>query len=155
MRVKDISELPDWAQQQIRQTESLELKPFKFDAVAFADGLQEGLAQMSERLRGDKQPSRTDQHISEKSFMANVIKLATLTGWLCYHTFNSRRSSPGFPDLVMVKPPNVLFIELKREKGKLSEAQRLWKETLEQCPGVSYGLWTPSQWVGIEKILSD
>ena len=157
MRVKDISELPDWAQKQIRETKKLEVKPFSFNAESFSDGLQEGLTRMSERLRSEKQPSKTDlnQHISEKSFMASVVKLATLTGWLCYHTFNSRRSSPGFPDLVMVKPPKVLFIELKREKGKLSEPQRLWKEMLEQCPRVSYILWTPGQWVGIEKILSD
>lgn len=40
--------------------------------------------------------------VMEKVFQAQVLDLAHLSGWLCYHTHNSRRSAPGFPDLVLV-----------------------------------------------------
>ena len=36
---------------------------------------------------------------TEKGFQAAVVELARLRGWLVYHTYDSRRSAKGFPDL--------------------------------------------------------
>lgn len=55
---------------------------------------------------------RPSTRISEKEFQAQVLDLARLTGWLCYHPHDSRRSAPGFPDLVLVRPPVVEDAEL-------------------------------------------
>ena len=83
--------------------------------------------------------------MTEKELQANVVKLAKLRGWLCYHTYDSRRSEPGFPDLVLVKGISVLFIELKSQKGRLSDAQARWLIELEGARQW-VGVWRPSHW---------
>lgn len=92
---------------------------------------------------------------SEKEFQAQVVQLAKLTGHLCYHTFDSRRSEPGFPDLVIIKPGmfRPLFVELKTESGKLSWPQEGWGKALRVCPGADYRIWRPSDWDEIEATL--
>jgi ribosomal protein L37E len=79
----------------------------------------------------------------EKGFQAQVLDLARLCGRRCYHTFDSRKSAAGFPDLVLVRPPAVLFVELKADAGKASQAQRGWLAALGACPGVGARLWRP------------
>lgn len=91
---------------------------------------------------------------SEKPFQEQVLELARLSGWRCYHTHDSRRSAAGFPDLVMVRPPVVLFAELKAEDGRLRPGQRGWLGVLERCPGVVVRLWRPSDWPEIEETLA-
>lgn len=95
-----------------------------------------------------------DATVSEKQFMANVVELATWTGgWRSYHTHDTRRSAPGFPDCVLVRDGRLLFAELKSEKGGLTPAQRAWLGELRRCPGVEVHVWSPSDWPTIENIL--
>lgn len=71
------------------------------------------------------------EQVTEKQLQDTVIRMAKLLDWLVYHTFDSRRSEPGFPDLCLVHPEHgTVFIELKREKGRLSPHQRHWIDTL-------------------------
>lgn len=91
---------------------------------------------------------------SEKDFQAQILELARLSGWRCYHTFDSRRSAAGFPDLMLVRPPVVLFAELKTEGGKIRPEQRRWLTVLEACPGVVVKVWRPSDWPEIEEALA-
>ncbi len=81
--------------------------------------------------------------ISEKEFLQQVIDLAHLTGWLCYHTHDSRRSCKGFPDLILVRGTQLLAAELKSEKGRLSPAQQQWLDALSAA-GVEVAVWRPS-----------
>jgi len=67
---------------------------------------------------------------SEKEWQSTVLDLATLGGWRSYHTFDSRRSAAGFPDLVLVRPPELIFAELKAEKGRTTPEQEAWLEDL-------------------------
>jgi len=97
---------------------------------------------------------RTSARISEKQFQAQVLQLARLSGWLTYHTHDSRRSQAGFPDLVLVRPPAVLFAELKSEGGGLRPEQRGWLRALEACPGVAVRLWMPGDWPEVEEVLA-
>jgi hypothetical protein len=95
---------------------------------------------------------------TEKQFQAAVVEYAELTGWLVYHTFDSRRSNPGYPDLTMVRGGELLFVELKTEKGRLSVAQRDWLAALEAVAGwptdaVEVFTWRPSDWPEIEMVL--
>ena len=87
--------------------------------------------------------------ISEREFLQQIRELARWCGWLTYHTHNSQRSEPGFTDLVMVRPPSVLFVELKTTTGRRTPAQREWIEALEQCPGIEVFVWRPSDWDAI------
>ncbi len=85
----------------------------------------------------------------EKLFQARVIALATANGWAAYHTFDSRRSAAGFPDLVLVRGPVLFLAELKTDKGAASPAQRRWLELLAAVPGVRVRLWRPCHWPAI------
>jgi len=103
-------------------------------------------------------PSRAIDHVSgvvtEASWQQTVVDLAELTGWWVYHNPDSRRSTPGFPDLVLIRAPRVMFLELKRETGRLSTAQREVLAELEVCPGVEVHVARPSQWASLVEWLS-
>lgn len=86
-------------------------------------------------------------NVNERSFQIAVLELAALHGWLCYHTHDSRRSQPGFPDLVLVRD-SVVFAELKTETGRVSAAQANWQKRLEDA-GAEHHLWRPSDWDAI------
>src|SRR5882762_234751 len=79
---------------------------------------------------------------NENSLLAEVRRLAKTHGWLCYHTYNSRRSDEGFPDLVLVREA-VIFAELKSRTGKPSHAQHIWLRMLERTGNVEVYLWRP------------
>ena len=67
---------------------------------------------------------------TEREFQDAVVQLAQLCGWWIYHTHDSRRSAPGFPDLVLAKQGRVVFAELKSQRGRVSEPQRAWLDAL-------------------------
>jgi hypothetical protein len=83
---------------------------------------------------------------SEKAFMQQVRDLAKLKGWLLYHTHDSRRSEPGFPDLVLLKPPVLMFVELKRDDEQPSEDQERWLGELAGVERVTVQVWRPQDW---------
>ena len=60
--------------------------------------------------------------ITEKDFQTTVIDLARTYGWIVGFTHDSRKSEPGEPDLRMVRPPRVIFAELKTVKGQIGRA---------------------------------
>lgn len=100
---------------------------------------------------------------TEKDFQAAVIQYAKLQGFLVYHTHDSRRSEPGFPDLCMVRDGRLVFAELKTEKGRVSDAQMEWMSALAKVSGVvtatsrnpvEVHLWKPSNWKLIEATLA-
>ena len=72
--------------------------------------------------------------MTEKAFQSDVMRVAKMLGWLCYHTFDSRLSASGFPDLVLVRE-RVLFRELKVGKNKLSQSQELWRDSIMDAGG--------------------
>lgn len=80
--------------------------------------------------------------MSERQLQDHVIALARRLGWLCYHTHDSRRSQPGFPDLVMVRG-RVLYRELKSSSGVVSPQQQVWLQQL-QVAGADAGVWKPA-----------
>lgn len=82
---------------------------------------------------------------NEKEFTRMVMTAAEQLGWVCYHTRYSIGSKPGFPDLVLVRPPRVIFAELKMNKRRLTESQRYWIELLQQCECEAY-VWRLSDW---------
>jgi hypothetical protein len=85
--------------------------------------------------------------ISERAFMQAVRREALAQNYLFYHTFDSRRSAPGFVDAVLAKPGRPLLLaELKVPGGVVSLAQQRWLAVLEQTTHVEAHLWTPSQW---------
>ena len=90
--------------------------------------------------------------ISEAQFQAQVIRYAELMGWRAYHTYDSRRSAAGFPDLVLVKRPRIVFAELKSGRGRVSPSQAAWLAELRACRQEVF-CWRPSDWEEIERVL--
>lgn len=104
---------------------------------------------------------------TEKAFMEGVIDLARLKGYRVYHTFDSRRSASGFPDLVMVrtKPmPHLIFAELKTDAGDLTPEQEAWLDALAKIPValehagvlgvIDVRVWRPHHWQQIQEALA-
>ncbi len=90
--------------------------------------------------------------LSEKDWTAQVVSLATMFGWKRYHTHFSKRSPRGFPDEVLVRPPRIVFAELKSDVGKLTEAQAEWLEALAAC-GLETHVWRPSDLEQVGQVL--
>lgn len=68
---------------------------------------------------------------SEAAFQQQVVNLAGFYAWRAYHTHDSRRSQAGFPDLVLVRGPELIFAELKTDKGRVRPEQQEWIAALE------------------------
>ena len=81
---------------------------------------------------------------SESEFMGQVIALAYAKGWCIYHTYDSRRSVAGFPDLLMLHPQHGQIVaELKTATGKLTPQQATWLLAFEQA-GQKAAIWRPA-----------
>jgi hypothetical protein len=91
--------------------------------------------------------------VSEAAFMAQVRRLASLRRWLCFRPYDSRRSPSGFPDLVLVRGPVLLYRELKTDRGRLTPGQRQWLRALILA-GADAAIWTPKNWPEIEETLT-
>lgn len=79
----------------------------------------------------------------EDELLKKVRDLAAMYDWKCYHTHNSERSEPGWPDLVLTKKDRgTLFVELKSENGRLTKAQEFWLMQLSDS-GYETHVWKP------------
>ena len=102
----------------------------------------------------DAAPPPTPAAEREAGFQAAVIDLATRLRWKCYHSYDSRRDAPGFPDLTLVREGRLLFIELKTARGRLRPAQSAWLDALTGCFLVETYVLRPADWPEIERILA-
>ena len=93
--------------------------------------------------------------VTEKMLQQAIMDCARRLGYIAFHPFDSRKSAPGFPDCVLIKPPRLIVAELKTEKGRLSAHQEVWLHRFLQIDGVEVYLWKPSQWLSgeVEAIL--
>jgi hypothetical protein len=60
----------------------------------------------------------------------------------------------GHPDLVLVRPPRLVYAELKSDAGRLAAEQQAWLADLRAC-GVEAYVWRPGDWDAIEGLLAD
>jgi hypothetical protein len=89
--------------------------------------------------------------ITEEQFQQQIIDTARLLGWRVYHTRDSRRSEPGFPDLVLCRD-RLVFLEIKTETGRVSDAQGEWIAAINRAGGCALVV-RPSDLAEIEKAL--
>ena len=99
--------------------------------------------------------------ITEREFQTQVIQLARMCGWRVAHFRPARvmvngketwrtpceGDAAGFPDLVLARPREVHFRELKGSKGKLSADQQEWLRAVDGK------VWRPEDWAEIEGLL--
>lgn len=110
--------------------------------------------------------------VTEAQFQQQIIDLAKMAGWLVHAERPAQYQSgrwathiqghAGFPDLVMVRPPRLIFAELKVGYNKLSPEQSRWLEDLGQNSEDVYGMpsnavetyeWRPKDMATIQRIL--
>lgn len=102
--------------------------------------------------------------LSEAQFQAQVQDLASLNGWRWMHirpglNERGRYRTPvsgslgaGWPDLVLVKGPRILFVELKAQAGQLTDSQ---KDVLYVLGGVApVYVWRPRDWEDVLSVLT-
>lgn len=73
--------------------------------------------------------------VRERDLQSQVMALLKVNGWLAYHTYDSRRSAPGFPDIVATKGRRLLALELKTATGKVTIEQYQWLMALGSVAG--------------------
>lgn len=98
--------------------------------------------------------------VTEKEWKAKVIETARLFGWRYAHFLMAQtkrgwrtpqEGDLGFPDMVLVRPPRLIIVELKaqpatRQAGQPSEGQAEWLRQLALVPGVEAYCWRPDMW---------
>ncbi len=101
--------------------------------------------------------------MKEEDFQRQVIALAKLHGFRVSHFRPGRHASGrwatpvqgdgvGFPDLILVRGPRLLFVELKTDTGVLAPAQQAWLDAL-RAAGQMVAVWRPYNWAEIEATL--
>ncbi len=83
--------------------------------------------------------------MTERELLDVVRDACRWGGLLTFHTYDSRRSEPGFPDVVVVGPSGVIFRELKSERGRLTPDQVRWLDRLNAA-GANAAVWRPADW---------
>ncbi len=82
--------------------------------------------------------------LTEERYQQMILDYAHSLNWLCYHTRDSRRSTHGFPDIVLVRE-RVVYVEvkssLKNKDGKLSDEQVYWLTALQDAGQEVYAVW--------------
>jgi hypothetical protein len=92
--------------------------------------------------------------VTEKAWSQTVYDAARWRGWFAYRVLRSTGSAPGFPDLVLIRPPRLVFAELKTGRGRLTKAQVECLALLECIPGAEVYVWVSTDpWEAIEEVL--
>jgi hypothetical protein len=91
--------------------------------------------------------------ISEKEFMALIVREAKAKGWKVMHHFDSRKSEKGWPDLFMVRGNRAIALECKTDTGKPTQDQLDWIVALGRT-GIAADIVRPCHWDRILKALA-
>ncbi len=92
--------------------------------------------------------------MKEKEWQAQVVELAQRFGYdFIYHTWNSRHSPAGFPDLIILKDGRMVVAELKREGENLSAEQYFWLLEFAHIPHAVVYVWWPRDWDEVTELL--
>lgn len=81
--------------------------------------------------------------ISEYEYQGMIISEALAAGWDYYFTKRSKGSIPGYPDLCLIHAEwkRQMYVEVKRDKGKLTEHQVYWLTLLQDVGSECYCVW--------------
>lgn len=125
------------------------------EADAIAHAQRHGLA-LDPALTVRPPVSAMDPLSPEGVLEARLRTFALQAGYLYYHTHNSKRSDPGYPDCALVHPDGgALYLwELKSAEGQVSPAQRRWLDALARVTHVESGVYRPADWGTLQGLLT-
>lgn len=116
---------------------------------------------MTKLLRADQLAARAilERSVTEADWQRTVTDALTVYGWRWCHFRPARTAkgwrtpiegTPGWVDLVAVRVKDgvgrLLMLELKSERGQLSDDQAVWLAALRAVPGIEAYVVKPSQW---------
>jgi hypothetical protein len=81
-------------------------------------------------------PDERPTAVSEREFQQQITDLLDMTGWAWFHVYplqtrhgwRTPTTAKGIPDLVCVRPPYTLSVEVKSDKGAVGAEQLMWLE---------------------------
>lgn len=91
---------------------------------------------------------------TEAQCQAAIIEAAKLAGWRVHAERASKTGDrwmtaisghAGFPDLILCRPPRLMFVELKRKPYKVKPEQHEWLTRLGLCGVETRIVWVPEQ----------
>lgn len=99
----------------------------------------------------------------EGDFEDQVVTVAKLRGWKCFHQRDSRMQfagklvgdpdAKGWPDWVFVRGPRMVIAELKAAGKSPTPEQREWLAALRGVPALEVHLWRPKDFDTIVQVL--
>ena len=92
--------------------------------------------------------------VGERRWQVQVRAWLHRAGFVSYHTFDSRKSEPGFPDIIAILPGVVIIaVELKTNRGRVTSSQQFWLDAFRSV-GIYTGVWRPRDSDAIEAAIS-
>ena len=92
--------------------------------------------------------------LSEKQYQQQIIDFARLNSWLVYHTFDSRHSEGGFPDIIAIRGATLLALEIKGAKAKEPPPDQVaWIGAFQQVRFVHADFVYPRHWEQVAETL--
>lgn len=82
----------------------------------------------------------------ESDLQRYVTEAADTFGWQWWRDNDSRKNKRGLPDLILFGHGRVLWVELKRQSGRLTKAQEGFRDALLEN-GAEWFCWKPSDWL--------
>lgn len=73
--------------------------------------------------------------LTENDIKKQVKDYLNIKGWFNFHVLQGLGAYKGIPDRIAIKNGRVLFIEIKKPKGKQSLNQTLFQKELEYASG--------------------
>jgi len=93
----------------------------------------------------------TSRRLTEKIFMQTVLDVCRIHGYAAFHTYDSRRTQAGFPDLEIIGHGRIFHRELKLDHGHTTPEQDACIDLINRNGGDAK-VWRPAMW---PEIISD
>jgi hypothetical protein len=76
--------------------------------------------------------------VRERDVLRQVRDYLTLKNFFVYRNHQSLGSHKGLSDLTAIKGGRVIWVEIKKPGGKLSDYQRVFRDNITYCGGTYY-----------------
>lgn len=101
--------------------------------------------------------------VTEAVYQAVIVKVARHHGWHVVHTYRTKvgpgqwrtaTTENGVPDLMLMRPPSLVFLEVKAQKGTAAPEQIAWIADAQACTGVEAYIVRPTDWSSVAELLT-
>jgi len=95
---------------------------------------------------------------SEDELLVDVAQRLTLGHWRWHHVrrldLGLQMGDPGFPDVIALRGPDLLVVELKAPHGRYELGQREWLGAFDEVRRIRTATWRPGDIDEIGRVLA-